>query len=52
MKKLLMLAVIATLFSSTVIAFDIACSTQTSWWPLASAEREMQDIADSVAADV
>ncbi|MCH7921326.1 MAG: hypothetical protein IIC50_25560, partial [Planctomycetes bacterium] len=50
MKKLLMLAVIATLFSSTAIAIDIAISTRAGWWAQGNADREMQEVVDMVTA--
>ena len=45
-----MLAVIATLFSSTAIAIDIAISTRAGWWAQGNADREMQEVVDMVTA--
>ncbi|UCC99175.1 MAG: hypothetical protein JSW66_04670, partial [Phycisphaerales bacterium] len=52
MKKLALALVVAFAFSTTAMAIDIACSTHTSWWGEATAQREMQEIADSVPVSV
>ncbi|MCH8121252.1 MAG: discoidin domain-containing protein, partial [Planctomycetes bacterium] len=52
MKNLVLVFVIAFAFCTTAMAIEIGCSTQTSWWPEATAEREMQEIADSVPVSV
>jgi hypothetical protein len=52
MKKLVLLLVIVLSFSTTALAIDIACSTSAGWWPEATAQREMQEIADSVPVSV
>jgi len=39
---------IAFAFSTMAMASDIAISTQSNWWPQATADGEMQEIADNV----
>jgi len=48
MKKIALICILALAFNTTAMAVDIALSTQTSWWPEATATTEMQDIADSI----
>ncbi|HCO96505.1 MAG TPA: hypothetical protein DIU00_21635 [Phycisphaerales bacterium] len=48
MKNLVLAFVVAFVFCTAAMASDIAISTQSGWWPQATADREMQDIADNV----
>ncbi len=52
MRKLALACIIAMLFGTTAMAIDIACSTEVSWWPEATAQQEMQEIAESVPVPV
>ncbi|MBL7186989.1 MAG: LamG domain-containing protein [Phycisphaerae bacterium] len=49
MRKLAFVFIVAYAFSTTAMAVDIAISTQAGWWGQTDADREMQEIADSVA---
>jgi len=48
MKNLVLVFLIAFAFSTMAMASDIAISTQSNWWPQATADGEMQEIADNV----
>ena len=50
MKKLLLACTIAVAFSTTAMALEIAISTQANWWSQAAADREIQEIVDSVTS--
>jgi hypothetical protein len=54
MKTLVLAFGISLAFCTMAMTADIACSTMTNrwWWSEATAEREMQEIADSVSASV
>ncbi len=54
MKTLVLAFGITLAFCTTAMTADIACSTMTNqwWWSEATAEREMQEIADSVSVSV
>jgi hypothetical protein len=47
-----LLLIVAFAFNAPTLAIEIGCSTQVSWWPEATALREMQEIADSVPVPV
>ncbi len=48
MKKLLFVLAVASAFSTTALAVDIAISTKSGWWGQAAADQEMQDIVKNV----
>ena len=48
MKKLLFGLVIASVFSTTAMAVEIAISTQAGWWSQAAADTEMAKIVANV----
>ncbi|MHC4328408.1 MAG: hypothetical protein ACYSWW_09840, partial [Planctomycetota bacterium] len=48
MKNIVLVCIVAFAFSQTAMAVDIAISTQSGWWGQTDADREMQEIADSV----
>jgi hypothetical protein len=50
MKRLLSVCVIVCALGATAFAVDIAISTQANWWSQAAADREMQEIVDTVTA--
>ncbi len=50
MKNLIPALVVALAISTSAMAFDIAISTQAGWFSQGAADREMQEIVDSVTA--
>ncbi|HER20374.1 MAG TPA: hypothetical protein ENO14_04930, partial [Chromatiales bacterium] len=52
MRRFALVFMAMCLFSTTAMAIDIACSTEVSWWPEATAQQEMEEIAESVPVPV
>ncbi len=52
MRRFALVFMATCLFSTTAMAIDIACSTEVSWWPEATAQQEMEEIAESVPVPV